>query len=125
MHLSCNPQETLPIYRKEVFEKLGGFRHGHNGEDMEMAFRMQTLHMKIAQVHDAVVYTIPPATIKTLYKQRTRWISSYLNNLIDYKHMIFNIKYKHFAFFTIPLKFNRDYLSSVSIFGLVLLIFLT
>lgn len=93
---------TLPIYRKEVFAKIGNFRHGHNGEDMEIAFRMHEHDMKVAQVHDALVYTIPPATIKTLYKQRTRWIGSYFSNIIDYRHMILNPKYKTFAMFTLP-----------------------
>lgn len=93
---------TLPIYRKEVFEKIGEFRHGHKGEDMEIAFRMHEHGMKTVQVYDAVVYTIPPATVKTLYNQRKRWIYAYLNNVIDYKHMILNKKYKNFAFYTLP-----------------------
>src|SRR3989344_7398378 len=54
---------TLPIYRKQVTDLIGGFRHGHNGEDMEMAFRMQNNYLKIVQCHEAIVHTIPPATI--------------------------------------------------------------
>jgi len=93
---------TLPIYRKKVVDLVGGFRHGHNGEDMEMAFRMQKNHLKIVQCHEAVVYTIPPASIKVLYKQRVRWISAYLGNILDYKNMIFNKEYGNFAWFSLP-----------------------
>ena len=93
---------TLPIYRKEVVDKIGGFRHGHNGEDAEMAFRMQEHHMKIVQCHEVVVYTIPPATVRVLYRQRVRWVSCFLGNAIDYRKMIFSRKYGNFGLFTIP-----------------------
>ncbi len=93
---------TLPVYRKEVVDKIGGFRHGHNGEDMEMAFRMQKNQMKIVQCHEAKVYTIPPKTVKVLYRQRVRWISAYLGNLVDYRSMLFQSKYGNFAWFTLP-----------------------
>ncbi len=93
---------TLPIYRKAVVDRIGGFRHGHNGEDAEMAFRMQEHHMKIVQCHEVVVHTIPPATTKVLYKQRVRWVSAYLGNVVDYRKMIFSRKYGNFGMFTLP-----------------------
>jgi len=93
---------TLPIYRKQVTDLIGGFRHGHNGEDMEMAFRMQNNYLKIVQCHEAIVHTIPPATIAILYKQRVRWITAYLKNILDYKHMLFSKKYGNFGLFTLP-----------------------
>ncbi len=96
---------TLPVYRKEVVDKIGGFRYGHNGEDMEMAFRMQKNQMKIVQCHEARVYTIPPKTVKVLYKQRVRWISAYLGNLVEYRSMLFRPKYGNFAWFTLPSSF--------------------
>lgn len=92
---------TLPLYRSEVFAKIGNFRPGHQGEDMEMAFRMHAARMKIDQVHDAVVYTIPPRTVRTLFRQRTRWIYAFLNNLIDYRKMLFG-SHGNFSWFTLP-----------------------
>src|SRR3989338_2944200 len=88
---------TLSVYRKKVFEMIGVFRYGHSGEDMEMTFRMQKNHLKIVQCCEAVVYTIPPNSIKTLYKQRVRWLSSFLKNIIDYRSMLFQHKYGNFA----------------------------
>ncbi len=96
---------TLPVYRKSVYEKIGGFRYGHNGEDMEMAFRMHKNHLKIVQCHEAKVYTIPPKTIKVLYRQRVRWISAYLGNLMEYREMLFKKKYGNFGWFTLPSSF--------------------
>lgn len=93
---------TLPVYRKKVVEMIGGFKHGHNGEDMEMAFRMQKNNLKIAQCREAIVYTIPPDSIKMLYKQRVRWLSAFLQNIFDYRSMIFKNKYGNFGWFTIP-----------------------
>ncbi len=64
----------LTIFRKKVFNELGGYRHGHNTEDMEIAYRMQKNHYKIEHCNDAFVYTNTPGTIAKLYRQRVRWI---------------------------------------------------
>ena len=93
---------TLAIYRKKVVDMIGEFKDGHNGEDMEMAFRMQKNHLKIVQCREAFVYTIPPDSIKMLYKQRVRWLSAFLQNIIDYRSMLFKNKYGNFALFTLP-----------------------
>src|SRR3989344_2719790 len=34
----------LTIFKKRVFDELGPYRHGHNTEDMEIAYRMQKNH---------------------------------------------------------------------------------
>ncbi|MEI6304886.1 MAG: glycosyltransferase family 2 protein [Candidatus Taylorbacteria bacterium] len=90
------------IFRREVFEIVGYYRKAHNTEDMEMAMRMQVNGMHIASAHDAVVYTSSPRGVKTLYKQRVRWTSGFLNNARDYKHMLFNLKYGNIGMFVMP-----------------------
>ena len=92
----------LTIFRKKVFDDLGGYRHGHNTEDMEIAYRMQKNNYKIEHCNDAYVYTNTPATIAKLYRQRVRWIFGFMNNTIDYKDVIFKKKYGDFSFFTLP-----------------------
>src|SRR3989338_5463415 len=99
IHVTPGP---LSIFRKKVFDDLGPYRHAHNTEDMEIAFRMQKNHYRIEQCNDAYVYTNAPNTIKKLYKQRLRWIYGFINNVIDYRKIIFSKKYGNFAFFTIP-----------------------
>jgi len=92
----------LTIFRKKVFDDLGPYRHGHNTEDMEIAYRMQKNNYKIEHCNDAFVYTNTPRTIKKLYKQRLRWIYGFINNTIDYRGYLFNKKYGNFALFTVP-----------------------
>ena len=93
----------MTIFRKKVFDDLGGYRHGHNTEDMEIAYRMQKNNYKIEYCNDAYVYTNTPTTIKKLYRQRLRWIYGFINNTIDYKNVFLRKKYGNFAIFTLPM----------------------
>ncbi len=99
IHVTPGP---LTIFRKKVFDDLGPYRHAHNTEDMEIAFRMQKNHYKIEQCNDAYIYTNTPTTIKKLYKQRLRWIYGSINNMIDYRKIILKKKYGNFSLFTVP-----------------------
>ena len=99
IHVTPGP---LTVFRKKVFDDLGPYRKAHNTEDMEIAYRMQKNGYKIGQCNDAYVRTNTPRTVKKLYKQRLRWIYGFINNTIDYRHLLFKRKYGHFAFFTVP-----------------------
>lgn len=90
------------IYRRDVFNIVGMFKHAHNTEDMEIAFRIQKHGLKIVNAHTAIVNTTVPKTIRTLVKQRTRWTQGFLENSKDYRHMLFNPKFGHFGFFSLP-----------------------
>ena len=100
IHVTPGP---LTVFRKKVFDDLGPYRHAHNTEDMEIAYRMQKNHYKIEQCNDAYVYTNTPPTVKKLYKQRLRWIYGSINNMIDYRKLIFKKGYGDFSFFTLPM----------------------
>ena len=93
----------MTIFRKKVFDDLGGYRFGHNTEDMEIAYRMQKNHYKIEHCNDAYVYTDTPTTVPKLYRQRLRWIYGFINNTIDYRSVLFKKKYGNFAVFTLPM----------------------
>ncbi len=93
----------LTIFRRKVFDDLGPYRHGHNTEDMEIAYRMQKNNYKIEHCNDAYVYTNTPATTRKLYKQRLRWVYGFINNTIDYRDVVFRKKYGNFALFTLPM----------------------
>ncbi|MFZ1019747.1 MAG: glycosyltransferase [Minisyncoccia bacterium] len=92
----------LTIFRRKVFDDLGGYRHGHNTEDMEIAYRMQKNHYKIEHCNDAFIYTNTPKTIKKLYRQRLRWIYGFINNTLDYRGILFEKEYGNFSVFTLP-----------------------
>ena len=99
IHVAPGP---FSIFRKEVFDKLGGYVKAHNTEDMEFAMRMHKNHYPIANVYDSYVYTVTPKTVKGLYKQRLRWVYGFLENAKDYRSMIFNKKYGNLGVFTLP-----------------------
>ncbi|MBP7831557.1 MAG: glycosyltransferase family 2 protein [Candidatus Pacebacteria bacterium] len=99
IHVAPGP---FSIFRTQVFAKIGNFRSAHNTEDMEIAYRMQANHMKIEHANDAFVYTVTPNTVKKLYKQRLRWIYGFIQNTIDYRHLLFKKEFGNFAFFTVP-----------------------
>ncbi len=99
IHVTPGP---LTIFRKKVFDDLGPYRHAHNTEDLEIAYRMQKNFYKIEHCNDAYVYTNTPPTIVKLYKQRLRWIYGFINNTIDYRNIIFRKKYGNFSLFTVP-----------------------
>ncbi len=90
------------VYKREVFNKIGLFKHAHNTEDMEIAFRMHANGLKIVNAHTALVYTTVPSTVRTLLKQRKRWSQGFLQNSQDYKYMYFNPRYGHLGFLVLP-----------------------
>lgn len=99
IHVTPGP---FTVFRREVFNKIGGYTRAHNTEDMEIAYRMQKYRMKIDNCNDAFVYTNTPSTVSALYRQRLRWIYGFINNTIDYKDLLLRRKYGNFAFFTVP-----------------------
>lgn len=111
------------IFRKEVFEKLGPYRHAHNTEDIEIALRMQENGMKIVHAHNAFVYTVPPNTVKKLLVQRIRWSHGFIQNAKDYRYMFFKRKYGNVGMFVLPMAvisiMSVLFISSLSIFSII------
>jgi cellulose synthase/poly-beta-1,6-N-acetylglucosamine synthase-like glycosyltransferase len=111
------------IFRKEVFEKLGGYKHAHNTEDIELALRMQKNSMRIAHAHNAFVYTVPPKTIKTLLKQRVRWSYGFIKNAQDYKDMFFKPQYGNVGILVLPMAaisvISILFMSSLSVISII------
>jgi cellulose synthase/poly-beta-1,6-N-acetylglucosamine synthase-like glycosyltransferase len=90
------------LFRRDIFDIIGVFKKAHNTEDMEIAFRIQSHGYQIANCHRSFVHTKTPNTIKTLYKQRTRWSYGFIKNALDYKHIFFNKKYGDMGRFVLP-----------------------
>jgi len=111
------------IFRREVFDKLGGYKHAHNTEDIEIALRMQKNGYKIAHAHNAFVYTVPPPTFRTLLKQRVRWSHGFMKNANDYRDMFFQKKYGNLGLLILPMAVisvvSVLFVSSVAIFNLI------
>lgn len=111
------------IFRREVFENLGGYKHAHNTEDIEIALRMQKNGYKITHAHDAIVYTVPPKTMKALLKQRVRWSHGFIMNTADYRGMIFNKKYGNVGMLILPMAcislLSVLFISCVTVYNIV------
>jgi cellulose synthase/poly-beta-1,6-N-acetylglucosamine synthase-like glycosyltransferase len=94
---------AFSVFRREVFDIVGGYKNAHSLEDVELTIRMQKFGLKVNHAHDAIVWTKGPDTVKKLYKQRLRWSYGFIMNLLDYKAMLFNKKYRNFGVFTLPM----------------------
>ncbi|HWU24350.1 MAG TPA: glycosyltransferase family 2 protein, partial [Candidatus Paceibacterota bacterium] len=92
------------FFRRDIVLRLGGFRNAHNAEDLEMALRLQNEGYILENAPRARVYTKTPKTIRGLVKQRTRWTTGFLRNVIyDYRHMIGSSKYGTLGLMMLPL----------------------
>lgn len=93
------------IFKKEVYEIIGPYHKAHNTEDFEITLRMHKAHLKIANSHKALVYTVGPATAKGFLHQRVRWARGFLENSLDYRDLFFKKEYGNFGMFTLPMAF--------------------
>lgn len=104
---------AFSIFRREVFDKIGGYRHAYLLEDAELTMRLHAHGLKVDHCHDAIVWTKGPDTIKKLFKQRLRWSYGFIKNMVDYRKMFLNKSFGNFGLFTLPM----------SVFAYILLVF--
>lgn len=104
---------AFSVFRREIFDKIGGYSKGHSLEDLELTFRIHDNGYKVDHCHTAIVTTKGPASIRALFKQRLRWGYGFLSNVRDYKNTILNKKFGNFGMFTVPM----------SVFSYVLIVF--
>lgn len=103
IHVTPGP---FSLYRRDIVLKVGGFRYGHQTEDMEMALRLQREGYWIENAPRARVYTKVPTTVRGLIKQRTRWTSGFLRNVaFDYRELIGNPRFGVLGLLVLPLGF--------------------
>ncbi|HYD92864.1 MAG TPA: glycosyltransferase family 2 protein [Candidatus Paceibacterota bacterium] len=108
------------LYRRSVIEKVGGFRRGHNTEDMEMALRIQKAGYTIESAPRALVFTKTPKTVPALVKQRVRWTTGFLRNMLyDYRELIGNPRYGALGTIVLPLGFFAI-VGGLLMFGIVI-----
>ncbi len=92
------------IYRRDVVLSLGGFKYGHQTEDLEMALRIQRAGLLIDNAPRARVYTQAPRSVFRLVKQRTRWTSGFLRNVTqEYWDLVGNRAYGALGIIVLPI----------------------
>ena len=108
------------FYRRTVVLEVGGFQKGHNTEDLEMALRLQRAGYIIENAPRARVYTKTPTSVRALVKQRTRWTTGFLRNVIyDYRDLIGNPKYGTLGVLMLPLGLLAN-VSGIIMFGAII-----
>lgn len=100
--------------RVSAVRAVGGWKHAHSTEDMEMGMRLQEHGYRIVNVPLARVETTTPATLRTLIRQRVRWTYGFLRNALDYRHMFGNPTYGNLGLIVLPT-------AVISIFSAILL----
>ncbi len=103
IHVTPGP---FSLYRRSVVDALGGFQFGYQTEDMEMALRLQRAGYRIDSAPRARVYTKAPATLPKLVKQRVRWTSGFLRNVLgEYRGLVGRRQYGALGIIVLPLGF--------------------
>jgi cellulose synthase/poly-beta-1,6-N-acetylglucosamine synthase-like glycosyltransferase len=92
---------AFSAYRKEFFEKHGGYAEHDITEDLELAMRIQYKGYTIENAPNAPVYTIAPSKFKQLTQQRKRWYVGLTKNTWRYKGL-FGPKYGDLGMFVLP-----------------------
>jgi cellulose synthase/poly-beta-1,6-N-acetylglucosamine synthase-like glycosyltransferase len=109
IHVTPGP---LTVYRKEFFDKYGGYDEHNITEDLEIAMRIQSKRFKIRNAIDANVYAANPETWSALARQRVRWYIGFVENMAKYKEL-FHPKYGVLAVYILPMAFISVFLAMV------------
>jgi len=111
------------FYRHSVINELGGFRYGHQTEDMEMALRIQQAGYGIGNAPHARVYTKTPNTLSGLIKQRTRWTTGFIRNITgEYRNLVGNHRHDALGMLVLPCALIAIF-SGILLFSVTLFMF--
>ncbi len=87
-------------FRREVFERLGGYDHSNITEDIELSVRIQKEGMKTVYASNALVYTEGASSLEGLMKQRLRWKRGRFQTFMKHGSLFFSTDKKHNKIFT-------------------------
>ncbi len=111
---------NLGLVRTEILQRLGGFREVW-GEDLEVTLRLQRERLKVVYGASTRVLAECPHTLAGLWKQRVRWLRSYLKVLAMHRDMVGNPRFGLFGPF---LAFNAFNMVAVPLLQLLALVVL-
>jgi len=80
----------LAIYRKEAFDKVGGFDEKNLTEDIEITWNLVSKGYDVQMSIPAKVYTVAPKRIVDWFKQRIRWNLGGIQSMNKYKKSFLN-----------------------------------
>ena len=120
--LGCLPiiSGNLGAARAGVLREIGGFRDMW-GEDLEITFRLQRHRKRIVFDPEPRVLAECPATLGALWKQRVRWVRSYLKVAGLYRDLFFRRRFWPFSLY-LPVNFANQALVPLLQTALLLLV---
>jgi len=111
---------NLGAVRANVLQEIGGFRQIW-GEDLEFTFRLQAARKRIVFDASPVVRADCPGDLRSLWRQRIRWVRSYLKVAAIHSKLFLPTRALPFSFY---LPFNYFALTVIPIFQIAALPFL-
>lgn len=120
--IGCLPIITgnLGAIRTSLLREIGGFRRIW-GEDLEITFRLHKHRRRIIFDPDPKVIAECPGNIAALWKQRIRWMRSYIKIAFLHRDLFFNYRWRPFSFY-LPVNFFNMAIIPLSQLVLVALI---
>ena len=98
IHVTPGP---FTIYRRSFFERHGGYEEDNPTEDIEIALRLQENNYWIENSVYASVYTVAPGSFMGLLRQRIRWYTGFLLNVMRHRSL-FSARHGHLGMFVLP-----------------------
>ena len=96
---------NLGLVRADLLRRVGGFRRIW-GEDLELTFRLHRSRIKVVYGAATRVLAECPHTLAGLWKQRVRWMRSYIKVVLLNRDMLGNPAYGAFGPFLVFNFFN-------------------
>jgi poly-beta-1,6-N-acetyl-D-glucosamine synthase len=100
IHVTPGP---FTIYRKEFFDRYGGYAEDNITEDIEVGLRIQKRGYRIENAVDANVYASSPEKFGPLFRQRVRWYLGFIENAFDKRNNLFGVRHGILGMFILPL----------------------
>ena len=115
------------MFKLSTLMEIGGYDRSSIIEDTEIITRMHMYYLdrkipyRITYLPDIVAWTEAPETIETLGKQRLRWYKGTTQNILQYRKMWFNPKYRSVGLFIMPMTLFEKIAPLIEISGFIIL----
>lgn len=116
------------MFKLSALMEIGGYDRTSIIEDTEIITRMHMYYLerkkpyRITYLPDIVAWTEAPETIETLGKQRLRWYKGTTQNILQYRKMWFNPKYRSIGLFVCPMTLFEKIAPLIEISGFLILL---
>jgi len=111
---------NLGLVRTDTLRQIGGFRQVW-GEDLEVTLRLKRHGVRVVYGASTRVLAECPSTLAGLWKQRVRWLRSYIKILRMHRDMVGNPRYGWFGPFLAFNAFNMIAIPLAQAISLLLL----